>query len=75
MGENAWKYSWKILKKRHYLELDVDGTIIIKQIISKQAGRMWTEFICPEQKAMAGRVIAVINDRALYNTGNFLTSK
>jgi hypothetical protein len=46
---------WRNLKKRHYLEgLGVDGKIIIKQVIRKQAERVWTEFFCSEQGPMAG---------------------
>jgi hypothetical protein len=43
---------WKSLKK----ELGVDGKIITKQVISKQAERVWTEFICSEQGPMAGSI-------------------
>ena len=52
MGENAWKYSME--KPEEEEQLGVDGKIITKQVIRKQAERVWTEFICSEQGPMAG---------------------
>jgi hypothetical protein len=44
-GMRRW-LCWRNLKERnHSQDLDVDGRIILKCILRKQAGMMWTGFV------------------------------
>jgi len=65
---------WRSLKKRAYLDYLGLGRIILKQILKKQNGRVWTGANCLRIRHVAGSFDKVTDRQVLYKAGNFLTS-
>jgi len=59
-GLHRW-LCWGNLKERSHLQnLDVDGRIILKSILKKQAGMMWTGFVFSDDRVKWQTVVITV---------------
>jgi hypothetical protein len=65
-GLHRWLCWGNVKERNHLQDLDVDGRIILKCILKKQAGMVWTESVFSDDRVKWQTVvITVMNIRAL----------